>query len=152
MSVIVIRVRGSCETRERVEETLRQMRLGRKNHCVIVDDSPQTRGKLLKAKDFITWGPATPEAVALLLEKRGEVSGGKNLGNEYLAKNSKFKTIKEFAEALASGSAKPSDVKGLKQVFRLAPPRKGFGSIKKPLPKGALGPRKEIDSLVKTMA
>jgi len=110
------------------------------------------KGKLLAAKDFITWGPATPEAIELLLEKRGEVSGGKKLSQEYLAENSKYKSLKEFAEALASGSAKLSDVKGLKQVFRLAPPLKGFGSIKKPLPQGALGPRKEIESLVKTMA
>ena len=150
MKIIVIRVRGSCETRQPVEDTLRQMRLGRKNHVAIIDDTPSMKGKVMFAKDFITWGPATPEAIALLLEKRGEVTGGKRLTNDYLAKNSKFKTIKEFAEAIANG-AKLSDVKGLKQIFRLAPPRKGFGKIKKPRPKGALGSRKEIDSLVKTM-
>ena len=149
---LVIRVRGSNETKHTVEHTLLQMRLSRKHHAVIIDDTPQMKGKLRSAKDYITWGPATTESIALLLEKRGEVTGGKQLTNDYLTKNSKFKTIKEFAEAIANGPAKLSDAKGLKQLFRLAPPRKGFGHIKKPLPQGALGPRKEIDSLVKTMA
>jgi len=110
------------------------------------------KGKIRSAKDYITWCVATPDAVALLLEKRGVLVGGKKLTQEAVAAlGTKFKTLPQLAEAIASGEIRLSAIKGLKPLFRLNPPRKGFGSIKTPGPKGALGSRKEIISLLKAM-
>ncbi|MGB9577209.1 MAG: 50S ribosomal protein L30 [Candidatus Micrarchaeia archaeon] len=138
--ILVLRVRGSMETRYSVEHALRQLKLTRKNHCVLVEETPSMQGTIKKAKDFITWGPASKEVIAELLKKRGRVKGGKPLTDDYVAKNSKYKSIPEFAEALASNE-KMSAVKGLKEFFALNPPKGGFASIKKPLPEGALGKR-----------
>jgi len=44
------------------------------------------------------------------------------------------------------------DVKGARPVFRLSPPRSGFGQIKRPFPKGSIGFRKDgMDELVLRM-
>lgn len=150
--ILVIRIRGSMETREKVEHTLQQMRLTRKNHATLIEDNAQTKGALTLTKDFITWGPANEQTIALLLSKRARVEGNKPLTDAYLAKNSKYKTVAEFAKALA-GSEKLSAVKGLKPIFRLNPPKGGFGSIKTAFPKGSLGPRKaeQISALTAKM-
>lgn len=159
--ILVIRIRGSMETREKVEQTLKQMRLTRKNHATLVEEKPQTKGSLNFAKDFITWGPATEQTIALLLGKRGRVEGNRPLTDEYVAENSdsKYKSIAGFAAALAGTGSKDgkdeklSAIKGLKQLFRLNPPKGGFGSIKTAFPKGSLGPRKaeQIAALVEKM-
>ncbi len=47
---------------------------------------------------------------------------------------------------------KIKDIKQIKQVFRLNPPRKGFKSTRLPYPKGDLGDRKEkINELLERM-
>ena len=54
--------------------------------------------------------------------------------------DSGWKTIGEFAAALASSAAKLGDLPGLKPVLRLHPPRKGYKTIKRTFPQGgALG-------------
>ena len=61
-----------------------------------------------------------------------------------MKENSGYPDIRAFARALAAGEAKLRDVKGLKPVFRLNPPRGGFErrGIKKPRSLGgALGYR-----------
>ncbi len=138
----VLRVRGSMETKGKVEHAIRLMRLTRKNHVVFVKHSQALMGSLQLCKDFLTWGEVTAETIATLVEKRGQIVGNKPITAEYLSKNSKFKSFKELGEAIAAGTATLSDVKGLTPVLRLNPPRKGFeGSIKRPFPEGALGKR-----------
>ncbi len=148
----IIRIRGSMETRRTTEAVLHQMHLTRKNHCTLLNDSPQTRGMLILSKDFITWGGIDKPTLEKLLLQRGEVSSQK-LTEETLAKNSKFKSISEFANALLEGTATLRDVENLKPLFRLNPPLKGFRkSIKRPYPKGALGDRKDkINELLSRM-
>ncbi len=149
-----VRVRGSMETRTTTERTLSDLKLTRKNHCVFVKDTPSARGMLLHAKDFITWGEADAKVVEELLRKRGETTDGKRLTDDFIAKNSAYKNINELANAIAEGKALLKDVKGMKPVLRLNPPRKGFGgTIKLPYPKGALGNRKDkINELLLRMA
>ena len=150
----VLRIRGSMETRTTTERTLTDLKLTRKNHCVFVKDSPSAKGMLLHAKDFITWGVADSKTAEELLRKRGETSDGKRITDEFVAKNSAFKTISELASAIAEGKAVLKDVRGMKPVLRLNPPRKGFGgTIKLPFPKGALGNRRDkIGELLLRMA
>ena len=149
----VVRIRGSMETHQTVEDTLKQMHLTRKNHCILMQESDSTKGKLIHGKDFITWGPIEEKVVEELLKKHGRITGDNPLTDDYLASNSPYKKISEFAKALMEGRAKLNDVDGLKPLFRLKPPLKGFkGSIKRPFPKGALGNRKEkVNELIARM-
>ncbi|MEK6954229.1 MAG: 50S ribosomal protein L30 [Candidatus Micrarchaeota archaeon] len=142
--IAIIRIRGSMETRSRTEDSLKQMHLGRKHSCILMQDTPQLHGFLIQCRDFITWGEVDEKLVSSLLAARGGMEGGKKLTDSELSKSSKFKSIDDFSKALVDGSAKLKDVPSIKPLFRLSPPRKGFkGSIKLPYPKGALGNRKE---------
>ncbi|MFH1750411.1 MAG: 50S ribosomal protein L30 [Candidatus Micrarchaeota archaeon] len=141
--IAILRVRGSMETRSRTEDALIQLHLGRKNHCTVSLPNPYLAGTLIKCKDFLTWGEIDEKMFQSLLEKRGEFSGGIKVTDAEIAKRSKFKSITEFVSVFTQGKASFSDVTGLKPLFRLHPPRKGFEGIKLPYPKGALGNRKE---------
>lgn len=116
-----IRVRGILGVRKPVEDTMRMLRLYKKNHCVIMEDNPSNKGMLIKVKDFVTFGEINPETLKLLAQKRKK-------------------------EAYSSSAFK---------VFRLNPPKKGFGrkGIKHSfVQKGALGNRGEkINDLIQRM-
>jgi large subunit ribosomal protein L30 len=149
----IIRIRGSMETRGRVERGLKDLHLTRKNHCILAIDSPQLKGYLILMKDFVSWGDISKENTEKLFKTHSEVSGGAKLTDEYLQKNSKYKSIAEFAHAFFDCQASMKDVAGLKPMFRLHPPIKGFdGGIKQPYPKGSLGFRKDgINKLIVRM-
>ncbi len=107
----VILVRGMVGLTHPVKDTLRILKLGRKNTCVVVDDTPITRGMIMKVKDFVTWGEISDATFAQLVEKRGEEFKGR------LEDSKKKYTYNAL------------DVQGTKykKYFRLNPPRKGFG-------------------------
>lgn len=149
----VVKVRGEINCKMDVRETMHLLGLTRTNHCVLVDDSPSTAGMLQKAKDYITWGEVKPEAVEHILIKRGRLAGNKKLTEEAV-QASGFSSVKDLAEAICSGKAGISSVKGLKKVFRLRPPRGGYRSTKKPVKdRGDLGYRGEkINELVLKMS
>ncbi len=70
-TIVVIRIRGSMETRYDIEDTLSQhLHLTRRMHCSVF--SKDIRGWLQKAKDYITWGPIDAETYKQLIAKRGE--------------------------------------------------------------------------------
>ena len=142
--IAVIRVRGRTHIRYGIDDTLKLLNLTRKNHCTLILGDDGLRGMVGKAKDYITWGEVDEKTVAKLLKERGRVSGGKKLTDAYVKENSGYADINAFAKALSNGEAKLRDVKGLKPVFRLNPPKKGFErkGIKKPYSVGgALGYR-----------
>jgi large subunit ribosomal protein L30 len=140
-------------TKPDIKDTLKLLRLNQINHCVVVPDTPTYRGMIQKVKDYVAYGPINGETLALILENRGRLVGGDRLTDEYVAKNSAYKTIREFAEAVASGNAKLADLPGLNPVFRMHPPRKGHAGIKRTFQQGgALGNNgEEIATLVKKM-
>lgn len=148
----MVRVRGGIRGRKDVMDTLRMLGLTRINHCVLVDDTPSIRGMLQKGKDYITWGEVNPETVEHLLRKRARLVGDRRL-EEKLLRMLGLGGFREFAEALCSGKAKLSDVPGLKKVFRLHPPRKGYRSTKKSFAQGGdLGYRGDrINELIMRM-
>ncbi len=149
----IIRLKGSVNTKPDIKDTLRMLRLNQINHCVVVPDTPNFRGMIQKVKDYVAFGPISGETLALILENRGRLVGGDRLSDEYVAKNSSYKTIREFAEAVAGGSAKLSDLQGLNPVFRMHPPRKGHAGLKRTFQQGgALGNYgEEIAHLVEKM-
>ncbi|MBW2977785.1 uL30 family ribosomal protein [Candidatus Woesearchaeota archaeon] len=123
--IAIIRIRGDVNLRKPIRDTLKMLRLYKKNYCTVYDSTPNILGMINKVKDYVTWGEINDESLKLLKEKRGEKT-----------KNKQGKEV-------------------TKPFFRLSPPRKGFGrkGIKLPFKiGGALGNRKEkINDLIKRM-
>lgn len=149
----IIRLKGSVNTKPQIKDTMRMLRLNQVNHCVVVPDTPNYRGMIQIVKDYVAYGPIDANTLATILENRGKLVGGDKLTDEFVAKNSSFKSIKEFAEAVASGKAKLADMPNLNVVFRLHPPRKGHAGLKRTFQQGgALGNYGEdISKLVEKM-
>ena len=149
----VVRVRGNVKVRPEHRRTLELLRLDRDNHLVLVREDPASRAMVNKVESYVTFGEVSVEALAGLLEKRGRLLGNKRLTAEFL-KQHKLKDFKELAETVLAGKKRVEDF-GVKGVFRLNPPSKGFerGGIKKAYNLGgALGYRgKEINELVERM-
>ena len=139
----VIKLRGNIGVSYKVKDTQLMIGLTRVNHCVIIDDRDTYKGMLQKIKDYITWGELTPEVLEKMLIKRGKVANDKEgkITDELVAKNTKYKTVKEFIEAYMKFEVELEDL-NVKKVFRLSPPRKGYKCLKKQFGKhGDLGKR-----------
>ena len=138
--IAVILVRGLIRVKGTIKNTLKMLRLTRKNHCVVLDNNPVNMGMIKKAKDYITWGEVDAETYAELVTKRGQTYEGPETCSKGKIKYNKF-----FVH----------DGKKLKKYFRLNPPIKGFGrkGIKIPFKVGGgLGYRGEkINELIKNM-
>jgi large subunit ribosomal protein L30 len=118
--------------------------LARVNHCVVVDDSSSYKGMLQKVKDFVTWGEIQPEALVALLRRRGRLSGDEEISDQFVKSHTQFGSIDGFAGAVCAGKADLRNLPGLKRVFRLHPPKKGYRGIKRPFRNGgSLGYRGE---------
>ena len=149
---LVIRIRGTTGVKQGIASTLEMLRLNRISHAVLVDENPSYKGMLQKAKDYITWGEIDAETVAAMIAKRGRLPGNVKVTDEYVAENSDYNNIAELAEALINSEVKLADV-GIKPVFRLHPPRKGYEDIRLSVKEGgSLGYRgEEIKDLAKRM-
>lgn len=153
MSLAVVRVRGTVNINRDTKDALRMLHLTRANHCTIIPEDARWRGTLLKVKDYVTWGQVDEPTVFDLLQKRARLEGDKPLTEQYLTKNTQFKSLKALAEAIARGRASLRDVEGLKPLFRLAPPRKGFEHVVRDYATGGtLGDRgAKINALIRRM-
>jgi large subunit ribosomal protein L30 len=138
--IVAVRVRGELGLSSRMKLTFSSLNLHNKNGCVLVEESPTVNGMLTKVKDFITWGPISPEVMKELVTKRGELYSERLEDSKSKIKYDKFIVV---------------DGKKYKRMFRLSPPRKGFGrtGIKVSFAAGgALGFRGEkINDLVSRM-
>jgi large subunit ribosomal protein L30 len=124
--ILAIRLRGPARVRPEIEDTLGYLRLRRVHHARFIKLTSDMHGMIMRAKDYITWGPIDENTATLLISKRGRISGNEMLTDEYVRKNSSYKSVDAFAKALVAGTADISDIEGLKPVFRLTPPKKGF--------------------------
>nr|AKQ01978.1 ribosomal protein L30P, large subunit ribosomal protein L30 [uncultured euryarchaeote Rifle_16ft_4_minimus_309] len=131
MSLAVVRLRGKSDLRHEVKDTLRMLHLTRQNHCTILPADETFRGMLRVVKDHVTWGEIDPEVLAKLLLRRGRAVGDRVIDDAYVKKNSRFKSIWDLSQAIAKGEARLVDVKDLRPVLRLPPPRRGFRAIKR---------------------
>ena len=137
----VIRIRGSVNVSREVKDTLKMLRLTRVNHCVVIPKKPDYDGMLQKARSRITWGEVSQDILERLVTKRGRLPGDRRVPE---------KEAKEMArKILKEDSVKDT---GLKPVFRLSPPSKGYRSVRLGFPRGDLGNRGEkINELLKRM-
>jgi large subunit ribosomal protein L30 len=150
----VVKVRGTIRAQREAKETLDMLRIGRTNHAVLVDNRPAMMGMLKRVQNYVTWGEVSKETVALLLQKRGRLAGGKKLTGEYAQKVG-YKSIGELAEAVAACKVEHRKLPDIQPVFKLHPPTKGFkGKTKKSYGAGGeTGYRgKGINELIKRMA
>jgi large subunit ribosomal protein L30 len=111
---------------------------------------------LQKAKDVVTWGELDFTSAKELIVKRGRITGDQRITDEYIRKNTRFSGIDDFVKQFLLFKANLDEIKGLKPVFRLHPPRKGYRSrgVKQPYTLGgALGYRgQHINQLITKMA
>lgn len=150
----VIRVRGLSGVFREIDETLRMLHLTRNCHATLIDDRASYLGMLRKAKDYLVWGEVSREGVALLLRKRGKLVGNKKLTEKYV-QGIGYESIDDLAEAIYELKVEYSSLSGVKPLFRLHPPKKGFkGKVKKSYAAGGVtGYRGEvINDLIKRMA
>ena len=149
---LVIRVRGTTGVIQGIADTLDMLRLNRISHAVLVDENPSYEGMLQKAKDYITWGEVDEDILAAMIAKRGRLPGNVKVTDEYVAENTDYDNIEELAKDVVESKVKLADV-GIKPVFRLHPPRKGYEDIRLSVNEGgSLGYRGEnINDLAKRM-
>ncbi len=146
----IMRVRGRVGVRKEIEDTLKLLRVHRKNYLSLFPKNPSIEGMIKKAKDYITWGEINVETLAKLLEKRGKISRRKKLTLDYI-KEKGFNSFEELAKALIEGKVTLEEL-GIKPFFQLRPPSGGYGrrGIKRHFVEGgALGYRGEkINELI----
>ena len=135
-----IRIRGLTDIRIKIEDTLKMLRLYKKNYCCVLPNTPIYIGMLKKAKDYITWGEIDDETFNMIIDKRGEEFKGRENDSKEKIKYNDFVVVNN---------------KKIKKYFRLNAPRKGFGrkGIKHSYQiGGALGYRgNAINDLIKRM-
>ena len=150
---VIIRLKGSVNTKPQIKDTLKMLRLNQINHAVVIEENPAYAGMIQVIKDYVAFGKINADTLALMMENRGRLEGGDSLTDEYVAKNSSYPNIRAFAAAVVDGKAKLNDMPGLKPVFRMHPPRKGHAGLKRTFQQGgALGNYgEEISELVEKM-
>jgi large subunit ribosomal protein L30 len=151
--ICAIRIRGTVRASREVRETLQMLHLTRNNYGILIDNRPSFLGMIKTARNFITWGEPSKEAVKLLIKEKGRLVGNKKLTDE-CAQTVGFKSLDELAEALFDGRVEYWKLPKMQPVFKLHPPTKGFkGKIKRSYGTGGeLGYRGEnINELIKRM-
>lgn len=150
---VVVRLRGPVDVSRDINYTMEFLHLHKRFHATIIPDEDSFRGMLKKTKDYVAWGPATPDLVRELIMKRGRLIGGKPVTEDYLIEKTRLKSAKEVFKSIASGKLRLKNIEGLKPVFRLHPPRGGFKrSTKKSASMGGeTGYRDDVSSLILKM-
>ena len=149
--IAALRVRGRTGVKRDIQETMSMLNLTRINHMVLINTNPSYDGMLKKAKDYITWGDVDAETLSAIIAKRGRLPGNVKVTDEYVKDNTDYSSIEDLAKAIVEGEVKVEDA-GIKPVFRLHPPRKGYESTKKSFKEGgSLGKRENINELVAKM-
>jgi large subunit ribosomal protein L30 len=146
----IVRLRGEVNVRPEIKDTLEMLRIHRVNHCVVVREDAHYRGMIQKVKDYVAWGKIDDDTLALLLERRGRLSGNRRLTEKYL-ESTPYRSFRDLAKALNSGSISLNEL-GIKPIFRLHPARKGLKTTKKTAQQGGdLGFRQDLADLIKRM-
>lgn len=151
MAFAVIRIRSPRRKSQKIEDTLRSLGLNQVNHCTIMSEDSISKGMLNKVKDLVTWGEIEEDTLIDLLRNKSNLE--EDLTDDYVSEKTGYDDIEDFADKLMEDSVKIEEIPGLKNLFRLNPPRGGFRSVKKPYRTGgSLGYRgKDINNLIEKM-
>jgi large subunit ribosomal protein L30 len=63
---VVVRIRSSINSSDRMRNTLKKLRLIKPQSCVIVPDTPVIKGMLTKVQHLITWGEVDAQTKEVL--------------------------------------------------------------------------------------
>ncbi|MEM0160611.1 MAG: 50S ribosomal protein L30 [Thermoplasmata archaeon] len=150
---IVIRVRGRTKINTDTADALKILRLTRINHAVLLKKNKENEGMLRKVNDYVTWGEIDKETLKELITKKGRLIGDKAVTDEYIKENTSYQSIDELTTALIERKIVYGEIPEIKPLFRLSPPKGGYGKTKRSHKEGgALGYQgKEINNLVKNM-
>lgn len=135
--ILIIRISGLVEVNQDINETLDRLRLRRKYSAVLVKNTKEMQSILQKIRNFVAYGEVSKEDILALIEKRGQPIKGKiNLAD--VATNIDKKSLTDL---------------GLKEFFRLHPPRGGIDSkLHFGVKHGVLGDNgKDISKLLRRM-
>ena len=150
----VIRLKGKTGLQMPVKKTLDLLRLYKKNHCIVISNTPQYIGMIQRVQHTITWGEIDEETFKNILEKRGKLPAKESLTPAYL-KEKIGSTFSDFAKKFMAFQAQITDIPGLKPFFKLSPPRQGLEKkgLKAPYSMGgSMGYRKDnINDLIRRM-
>lgn len=126
--IAVIRIRGTVNLKREIKDTLRMLRLEKPHYCTVLDDTKSHLGMLQKAKDYITFGEIDKEIFKKLLLKWGRAPGDERIDEKYI-KNQSGKTVDEFIDRFFESEMDLEEI-GVKKVFRLHPPSKGYRKVR----------------------
>ena len=151
-SILVVNMRGTVNVRRPVKETLQQLHITRRYAATIVPDTPVYQGMLAAAKDRVSWSSVQSSLIAKLLKLRARGEGWKPLDKDVISSLG-FKTLKELADAIASGKARLNKLKGIKPSMGLPPPKGGFKrSTRKSYREGGiLGKNPDLPKILESM-
>ncbi len=110
--IAVVRVRGLIGVRHDIDNTLKKLRLYKKNHCVVVPRTENYLGMVRKISDYVTWGDIDEKTYDALVEKRMEEYTGRVSDRKGKINYNRFIDV---------------NVKRIKKIFRLNSPKKGYG-------------------------
>jgi len=148
-----IRVRGTVNIPPKIKRAFKQLNLNKPNHLVLLKENKISEGQLKLLSPYITYGVINKSTLAKLLKKRARLVGDKKLDEEWLKKKN-FNSFLDLADAIIQNKITLQKL-GIKNIFRLHPPRKGFerGGIRKSYKEGgALGFRgDDINQLILRM-
>ncbi len=143
----VIKIRTDIGKNKAIKDGLRVLGLKKLYSCVILDNSPQNKGILNIIDSVVTYGEIDAKTLSKLLLKRGRISNKKKI-------EAKEQDINSFSESFLKGEKKIADL-GIKNLFNLHPPIKGFERKGKKAPfslKGSFGYRGDkINELLNRM-
>lgn len=72
-----VRIRGDVKVSQKVSRTMNDLKLRKKNQCVVFEDSEAVRGMMNAAKDYIAYGELDDETLEKLEERKGsEIESG----------------------------------------------------------------------------
>lgn len=152
--IAIVRIKGNLGLKVTIRKTFEFMRLYKKNHCVVISNTLEYAGMIKKIDNACTWGEIDNETMLLLLQKRAKLPNNQAMTEDYLKEKLNV-SLKQFTDDFMAFKQELNNVPGLKNFFKLNPPRKGFGNegIKQPFSLGgACGYRKDkINELIKRM-
>ena len=122
----VVRIRGRTGIKPDIRHTMYMLRIRKKFHATLVPATPSFLGMLRKVKDYTTYGEVDRETLVNLLRRRGRLTEGGRLTDEWLRENTEFSSVEELADALLEGRTRLHRLGWIKPYFRLHPPVGGF--------------------------
>lgn len=147
----VVRIRGQVGVRATIKDTLGMLKLFNVGNCIVIDDRESYNGMLQKSKDYITFGEINPEVMKTLILKWGRLPGDKRIDEDFVKEKTGL-DVDAFVDAVFKFEHDISEL-GIKNVFRLHPPRGGYKDTKRGFGQGgSLGDRGEaINTLLERM-